>query len=212
VETSLEIFWNQVLEQLQLQLSRPTFETWIKPATIEQLEADRLVICTPNPFARNWLQKYYLKTISDVVQGLLGYTVEIQIIVKAGEAGAAETNQWPLPNESPTEAPAPMEAEPVAVSEALTGTITGVSRTGMPASQPVAQTSVTSVRLKQTELNAKYVFSRFVVGANNRMAHAASLAVAESPGKEFNPLFLCGGVGAGQNPSDAGNWPLSARD
>ncbi len=160
----IENLWCQVLERLQLELSRPTFETWIKTAIAEKLENNSLVIRTPNPFARNWLQKYYIKTIASVVEDILGHQVDIYFTVTSGDC-VSQINE----TEATTELP-------------LSRDIPNIGKKAQ----------------KTSILNLKYVFSRFVVGANNRLAHAASLAVAESPGKEFNPLFLYGGVGLGK--------------
>jgi chromosomal replication initiator protein len=159
---SRDDLWRQVLARLQVELSRPTFEHWIKTAVAEKLEDNCLIIRTPNPFARNWLQKYYIKTIANVVSEIAGYKIEIHIISSSGDEDSDLQDE-------PTWAPANTAPE-------LVGKNTP----------------------KTSDLNQKYLFSRFVVGANNRMAHAASLAVAESPGREFNPLFLCGGVGLGK--------------
>ncbi|MBD2139159.1 chromosomal replication initiator protein DnaA [Anabaena sp. FACHB-1237] len=157
MEISVDSLWNQVLERLQLELSRPSFETWIKTAKAQQLENNCLVIHAPNPFASNWLQKYYIHTIANIVADILGYSVEIYITA----------------------------TENVEISQEL------LAINHIPE-------NVTINQQKSSALNSKYVFSRFVVGANNRMAHAAALAVAEYPGREFNPLFLCGGVGLGK--------------
>jgi chromosomal replication initiator protein len=157
-DISPEELWQQVSDRLQLQLSQPTFETWIRTASAEKFDDQCLVIRTPNPFAKNWLQKHYLKTISGVVYDVLGKSLEIRFTVVDSD-GSLELNQ---------------------------------------VTNPVIEEYTPQQLLPAAKLNSKYIFSRFVVGANNRMAHAASLAVAESPGREFNPLFLCGGVGLGK--------------
>ena len=161
----VENFWVQVLERLQTRLSGPTFDTWIKTAVPEQLEDGSLVIRTPNPFARGWIQKYYLKTINEAVEQVLGHPVDIYVMSIQGDDDVGAVD--------------PEALYPPVVEASLP--------------EPTA-----GVRSRGTDLNSKYIFSRLVVGPNNQMAHAASLAVAESPGREFNPLFLCGGVGLGK--------------
>jgi len=164
MEIPIDGLWNHVLERLQLELAPPTFETWIKTAKAQQLENNCLVIYAPNPFARNWLQKYYIHTIANVAQDIVGYPIEIYITVVEDE----ETSHLG--------------------QQDIGGNLLPINHIW----------SKYSGNNQKTQINSKYVFSRFVVGANNRMAHAASLAVAEYPGREFNPLFLCGGVGLGK--------------
>ena len=58
--------------------------------------------------------------------------------------------------------------------------------------------TVYNINHENANLNPKYIFDTFVVGSNNKFAHSASLAVAESPGQAYNPLYLYGGAGLGK--------------
>ncbi|PNW48669.1 UNVERIFIED_CONTAM: chromosomal replication initiation protein DnaA [Euhalothece sp. KZN 001] len=156
--------WRQILEQLKPQLSPPTYKTWLETVTPQSINNNCLIICAPNPFSRNWLQKYYLSLITKTAQELTNSSLTIKVIT----ASVANANAEEIP------------------------------LTWWKQSEEYINNSLSTDRAFENSLSPKHTFSDFVVGSNNRMAHAASLAVAEYPGREFNPLFICGGVGLGK--------------
>jgi chromosomal replication initiator protein len=152
-----ERLWQAALGQLQMEMPRATFDTWVRDAELLTNEDGTFVIGVQNAYARDWLDNRLKSTVKHVLTGIVGTTVEVRFVV------------W---QDDPTE-----EAPDISP---LTPLNTGANET------------------PTFHLNNRYSFDSFVVGPSNRLAHAAAMAVAESPARAYNPLFLYGGVGLGK--------------
>jgi chromosomal replication initiator protein len=171
VQTGEEL-WIKVRDGLQAKLSKPTFETFIRPTGCSGFANGELKLLAPNPFASVRLREQLLPTIAELASSISGQPVQVTVL--------AET-ALPL-QETSDDSAAASDAAPSGTAQE---SVSAPPRSG-------------STRRYLPGLNPRYVFGRFVVGPNSRMAHAAALAVAEAPGREFNPLFICGGVGLGK--------------
>ena len=163
--------WAEVQQLLQKNLSKPSFETWIRPAKFNCFENGLLTLITPNNFTSDWLRKNYSETIEKAAEEICGHNVKVVF--------KSETNINNNSNSSDSVSLQNINSQSKSFSTNQGNNLINRSK-------------------KSHSLNTRYVFQRFVVGPNSRMAHAAALAVAESPGREFNPLFICGGVGLGK--------------
>ncbi len=172
--------WHQIQAALQANLSKPTFETWIRPARCLGFEGRQLQLEAPNSFASGWLRKNYIGTIEAVAAEITGHPVTVLVTTPAGDDGL------------------PPGATALAGAAAPAPNSSGNGMANLPVAATGDVPAAAVARQPGTGLNHRYVFNRFVVGPNSRMAHAAALAVAEAPGREFNPLFICGGVGLGK--------------
>ncbi len=153
----LEVIWEKVQKDVEPQMTKPSYETWLKPTKPLKIENNTLFIEVPNEFARDLLESRYASLILSTLKEYLALEVNLKFIIINNNSSQEQPSFTPQINNL------------------------GVDEVN-----------------QNLNLNPKYTFESFVVGESNRFAHAASLAVAESPAHAYNPLFIYGGVGLGK--------------
>lgn len=149
---------NKLKELLEDEVSKISFETWIKPLGIRAIEKDNIVFTTVSEYQKDFIENKFNSLIFNTLRYITNKDWTFSVIDLSKET---EENNNIITDKKSNVPEAELESN-------------------------------------HSTLNPKYTFETFVVGNNNRFAHAAALAVGNEPGKSYNPLFLYGGVGLGK--------------
>lgn len=159
-----EEIWRNVLNEMEVSLSRASFITWFKDTKIISKEDGQIVISVPNGFVKEWVQNKFNKQIFQHLKQIDNNIREINYVVG---------NPF-IKNPDPKVFTKEIQLE------------------------QLQETSSDADIDPKTNLNRKYTLDNFVVGTNNELAYAASMAVSKNLGKAYNPFFIYGGVGLGK--------------
>lgn len=175
------VFWNRVCMLLPVKIGEENFERWFSNVGVETTNDGKVILTVPNPIHHLWIESNYAAPLAEVVEIAAGGPRHIEFRVGAGMNGKAVAVTLPL------------------VEMSVRGG-RQIGKTAAP-SEAVGQPS-DDVRIPRTlaeaGLNAKHCFDNFVVGSNSQYSVAVARAVAEKPGRIYNPLFFYGGTGLGK--------------
>ncbi len=175
--------WDQVLSRIEDQVGRHSFSTWFKPTTLLADAGQTLSIRVPNLLFVEWLPKHYSVVLAEAMREVGRPDAKLVFVPDgAGMAtGGGEVNPSRLPASAVTK-----------------GNPEGLPPQFEELPPQVQVTSHEAEPLRAGSLIPRYTFDTFIVGPSNQFAHAACRAVAETPSRSYNPLFIHGGVGLGK--------------
>lgn len=167
--------WNAVLGDLAQKVSSHIFDSWFKNITLDKIENDTAYLKVADDFFKAWIEDNYIDLIEHSLFSISGLAIRPVISVRG---------------EQPTE----VLTQTFTTSENISAPRMARAKT---AQIEAPQKNVLQT-LAETGLNPRYTFDEFVVGGSNQFVHAACSAVASSPTRTYNPLFIFGGVGLGK--------------
>jgi chromosomal replication initiator protein len=162
--------WNRCTGSLREQVSETTWQLWLSGIEPVDFANGVFVLSVPNGLIRERVETRYLPMIEDTLANEVGSPVRGRLEVQEQEPNLLETEDF-------FGSPPP---EPIHRQAA------------------VAQTNSNGRETPAVQLDPKFVFETFVAASSNRLAHAAAQAVAETPGRSYNPLFIYGDSGLGK--------------
>ena len=153
MQNDLESILNEAKELLKKEITKISYDTWIKILNIDSMQDNNIVLSVNDPFKIDIVKNRYGSLINNTFNYILNKNCTVSFVLSSEEKASESIKK---------------------------------------------ETIDLNYGYSNSSLNPKYTFDTFVVGDNNRFAHAASLAVAEAPATAYNPLFLYGGVGLGK--------------